>query len=315
MDIDLVYLWVDGNDPVWRARKDEFLGIEKTWDETICRGRYANNNELRYSLRSVEKHLPWIRKIFIITDRQTPAWLNTSHPNVQIVDHREILPEEALPCYNSTVIEYFLYRIPGLSEHFLYGNDDMFFNADLSPSFFFAEDGFPYVRLQRKFFGEWRYRWKEWWGKELSVYRTTILKSARMVAARYGIFYFGTPHHNVDAYRKTDYEAVVETVFKQEITDCILHHKRSPDDIQRAVFLYYALAVGHAHLKYGGRKESCIIDGKKPDYAKQLRRYHPKLFCLNDNQYVTEMDRERIQPFLENLFSMKSLFEKEGIWS
>ncbi|MDR0540681.1 MAG: Stealth CR1 domain-containing protein [Dysgonamonadaceae bacterium] len=309
MDVDLVYLWVNGNDSAWQARKRAYLGVAITEDEANCKGRHINNDELKYSLRSVEEHAPWIRKIFIVTDNQTPDWMDTSHPKIQIIDYRDIVPAEAVPCYNSVVIEYFLYRITGLSEHFLYGNDDMFFNADLPADSFFAEDSFPYVRLFRKPFGQWRYRWKDWLGKNLSIYRFTILKAARLVQSRYGKFYSGIPHHNIDAYRKTDCRAVVENIFKPAIDSCISHHKRSLEDIQRAVFLYYALAVEHGHQKYVRPAEARIIDVNEPDYAKQLRRYHPKLFCLNDNQNVTETDRERIRPFLENLFPVKSAFE------
>ena len=66
MNIDLVYLWVDGNDPKWLEKKNRF--IEKKINTV---GRYQDNQELKYSLRSIEKHLPWIRKIFIVTDDQT----------------------------------------------------------------------------------------------------------------------------------------------------------------------------------------------------------------------------------------------------
>src|SRR3546814_12468985 len=93
-----------------------------------------------YALRSVEKHAPWVRRIFVVTDDQRPEWLNTDHPRIQVIDHKDIMPPEALPCFNSTVIEYFLHRIPGLSDRFLFANDDMFFNADLSPGFFFGQD-------------------------------------------------------------------------------------------------------------------------------------------------------------------------------
>jgi hypothetical protein len=310
MEIDLIYLWVNGNDPAWNARKNNFLGIETTDDDTNCVGRYADNDELKYALRSAERHAPWIRRIFIVTDNQAPAWLDRSHPKIQIIDHRDILPPESLPCYNSTIIEYFLYRIPGLAEHFLYGNDDMFFNAPLSPSFFFAEDGYPYIRLKRKPFGMWHYRWKAWTGKELSPYRTQVLLAGRLMEDHYGKFYSGTPHHNVDAYRKTDCRMVVEQVFQPAIARCIAHHVRSPEDIQRVVFHYYALFIRHGHLKYIGRHESYTIDVDKPDYAKRLLRYHPELFCVNDNQYVTENDRLRIRPFLESLFPTKSGFEQ-----
>jgi hypothetical protein len=310
MNIDLVYLWVDGNDPAWKARKNNFLGTENPADDTNCPGRYADNDELRYSLRSVERHAPWIRRIFIVTDNQTPSWLDRSHPRIQIVDHRDILPTAALPCYNSVVLEYYLYRIPGLAEHFLYGNDDMFLNAPLTPSFFFAADGFPHVRLRRKPFGLWRYRWKEWTRQELSTYRITILRAGRLIESCFGKFYSGVPHHNVDAYRKTDYQTVVETLFKADIDRCTPHHKRSADDVQRALFHYYALAVRHGHLRYVGPNESCIINLDHADYERRLHRYHPELFCLNDNHFATDLDRTRIRPFLERLFPVPSAFEK-----
>ncbi len=116
MEIDLVYMWVDGNDPAWLAKKRAFTGESGAEAEATGKARYVDNDELRYSLRSAEQFAPWIRRIFIVTDGQTPEWLDVSNPRVQIVDHSDILPPEALPCYNSAVIEYFLYRIPGLAE-------------------------------------------------------------------------------------------------------------------------------------------------------------------------------------------------------
>ena len=142
MNIDLVYLWVDGNDPKWLEKKNRF--IEKKINTV---GRYQDNQELKYSLRSIEKHLPWIRKIFIVTDDQTPIFLKPNHPKIEIVHHSEIIPKKFLPNFNSRVIEYFMYKIPDLSEKFLYANDDMFVNADLKPSFFF-ENGIPIMRMK-----------------------------------------------------------------------------------------------------------------------------------------------------------------------
>ena len=106
MNIDLVYLWVDGNDPEWLNKKQLFM------DKKINTvGRYQDNQELKYSLRSGEKHLPWIRKIFIVTDNQIPTFLDTSHPKIEIVYHSEIIPKQILPTYNSVIIEYFIYKI------------------------------------------------------------------------------------------------------------------------------------------------------------------------------------------------------------
>lgn len=107
MDIDLVYLWVNGNDPKWQAKRDACIG-RPSGGQAHCKGRYADSGELKYSLRSAEKYAPWIHRIFIVTDNQIPEWLNTDNPKVQIVDHTEIMPAECLPCFNSAVIEMFL---------------------------------------------------------------------------------------------------------------------------------------------------------------------------------------------------------------
>ena len=180
-EIDLVYMWVDGADQKWQEKKRIFTGKISDASETDNIGRYVSNDELKYSLRSATKHVPWIRKIFIVTDDQVPEWLDIAHPRIQIVDHREIMPAEILPCFNSFVIEYFLHRIPGLSEHFLLANDDMFFNSDLSPGYFFAEDGFPVVRLKRKPLGKWHHKIKLMLGKELSQYRNQVIQSSFLV--------------------------------------------------------------------------------------------------------------------------------------
>ena len=134
MEIDLVYLWVDGNDPAWLAKKNAYLPADKRVDpEAAGECRFVENDELRYSLRSAERYAPWIRRIYILTDDQTPAWLDTSNPRVRVVSHREVMPSEILPVFNSSVIEFFLPRIPGLAEHFLYANDDMFSAAPSIP--------------------------------------------------------------------------------------------------------------------------------------------------------------------------------------
>ncbi|WP_229738537.1 Stealth CR1 domain-containing protein [Parapedobacter pyrenivorans] len=313
-EIDLVYLWVDGNDPKWQAKKRAFTGVVSDDSETNNKGRYVSNDELRYALRSAEKHAPWIRRIFIVTDDQRPDWLDADHPRIQVVDHKEIMPDTALPCFNSTVIEYFLYRIPGLSERFLFANDDMFFNADLRPGFFFSDDGYPIVRLKRKFFGKWHPRltafFKGLVGKKLGQYAQKLADSARAVEKLSGTYYSGVPHHNIDAFLRSDYQHAVEEVFADRVGESQTHHVRTFGDIHRTAFTYYALAIGHGHLRYVGRREASRILVYKHDFMAYMERYRPQLFCLNDNQRVSDEDRKKIRPFLEALFPDKSAFEK-----
>lgn len=309
-DIDLVYLWVDGSDPKWMEKKIQFTSDKADNSEVNSKSRYINNDELRYSLRSVEKYVPWVRKIFIVTDDQHPEWLRLDHPKIQMIDHKEILPEETLPCFNSSVIEYYLYRIPGLAEHFLFANDDMFFQKKLLPGYFFDEEGIPYVRLKKKFLGKRHYRLKRLYRKRLGQYITMVLEGAALIEKQFGQFYSGIPHHNVDAYVKTDYRYAVEHIFEEQVKSSLQSHIRKYGDIHRSAFSYYALAAGKGHLKYVGRKESSRIQVHKHNYRNFLNKYQPNLFCLNDSQRVKDKDREKIRPFLEELFPEKSSFEK-----
>ncbi len=309
--IDLVYLWVDGNDPVWAAKKAQITGgVVDTNPENDAKGRYTNNDELKYALRSAEKHAPWIRKIFIITDNQQPDWLDTNHPKVEIIDHKDILPAAALPCFNSSVIEYFLYKVPGLAEHFLFSNDDMFFNKDVSPDFFFGPEGYPIVRLKKKFLGRWNSSLKNLVGKKLGQYAQMVVDSAQKVAELTGKYYSAVPHHNIDSYRKSDYKEAVEKVFAKEVNASQGHHVRTFGDLHRSAFGYFALGTNKAHLQYVERTDTIRILVYSHDFKARLETYSPTLFCLNDNQKSTDEHRKAIAPFLEEIFPDKSSFEK-----
>jgi hypothetical protein len=310
MEIDLVYLWVDGNDPEWLRRKLATVGDSAEGSETHSKARWANNDELRYSLRSAERYDPCIRRGFIVTDGQTPEWLDTSNPRVQVVDHAEILPPEAMPCFNSRVIEYFMYRIPGLAEHFLYANDDMFFGSAVEEGFFFGEDGYPIVRLKSKPMGKLRFVIKKVLKIGFGNYRRAIFRAAREVERVTGKYYSAIPHHNIDAYRLSDSRRVAEEIFPELITPMITHHIRTEGDLQRVAISFWELAVGRARQKFVDNYESLRIGVHKPDYMGTFRRYSPALFCLNDSQRATDEDRTRIRPFLEELFPEPSAFEK-----
>ena len=149
--IDLVYLWVDGNDINWQKKRAQYQQQTENCDpQAIGTCRFYNNDELKYSLRSVEKNIPWINRIFIVTDEQTPDWLNTNHPKITVIDHKEIIPTEKLPLFNSCAIESRIPFIPGLSEHFIYANDDMFAWKQVDKNFFFTDDGKAICRLDQR---------------------------------------------------------------------------------------------------------------------------------------------------------------------
>ncbi len=139
--VDAVYTWVDGADPRWRARRAELLD-EPYHEQAANEERFLSRDELRYSLRSLHLYAPWIRHVHLVTDRQVPEWLVESHPSLTVVDHRDLFTDPtALPTFNSHAIESRLHHIDGLSEHFLYFNDDFFLGSPLTPQDFFLANG------------------------------------------------------------------------------------------------------------------------------------------------------------------------------
>jgi hypothetical protein len=151
--IDAVFTWVDGTDPAWLSRKRAALEAaagERMPEAAADDLRFVGHDELRHSLRSLEQYAPWVRHVYVVTDRQRPEWLREDSDWVSIVDHRDIAPEgTVLPTFNSQAIEANLHRIEGLSEHFLYFNDDMFLSSPVSPDLFFQANGLSSVYLSR----------------------------------------------------------------------------------------------------------------------------------------------------------------------
>ncbi|XP_017660356.1 PREDICTED: N-acetylglucosamine-1-phosphotransferase subunits alpha/beta isoform X4 [Lepidothrix coronata] len=108
-------------------------------DEDISASRFEDNEELRYSLRSIERHAPWVRHIFIVTNGQIPSWLNLDNPRITIVTHQEIFQNAShLPTFSSPAIESHIHRISGLSQKFIYLNDDVMFGKDVWPDDFYS---------------------------------------------------------------------------------------------------------------------------------------------------------------------------------
>ena len=144
--IDVVYLWVDGNDPVWRAKRQRAAAAlsSDTLDHMALygnvEGRFRDNDELRYSLRALERFFPQHGHLYIVTDGQTPAWLKPSD-GLTLVDHRTLIPAAQLPTFDSGHIESYVHRIPGLSERYFYLNDDVFFGAPVHTADWFSADG------------------------------------------------------------------------------------------------------------------------------------------------------------------------------
>lgn len=320
--VDIVYLWVDGNDKEWIESKRRALeAIDKIAASQPMAGRYDDTDELKYSLRSVEKFAPWVNMIYIVTADQTPSWLNVNHPKIRLVSHGEIIEPRHLPTFNSHTIELSIPHIKGLSERFLYANDDMFIAKPIGPEFFYTRKGLPIVRFLRP-----RFMRKQ--SKKKSLYDIVVGKARDVVKASYGKHYNFNPHHNIDAYLKSDVLACNEE-FAEWVERTQSHRFRTTDDLQRVLWHYWALAKGKARKKivrhYGSTdglvdRIRCLLQRRyKVDSRsfgihgvrteRKFHKYDPTLFCLNDNEFAVSHDRQCMQNFLQRMFPEKSSFE------
>ena len=156
--IDVVIAWVDGSDPKLAAKRRQYLPKSKS--KPVHPGaqptRFASNNEINYCVLSVLKFAPFVRNIFIVTDNQDPHVLEDVKKHfpeklntIRIVDHKEIFRgfEKHLPTFNSISIGNMVWRIEGLSENFVYFNDDVFLIRKVKPSDWVINDR-PVIRAR-----------------------------------------------------------------------------------------------------------------------------------------------------------------------
>jgi hypothetical protein len=146
--VDAVITWVDGADATRAKKLDHYLmtqGLEPRGPAAPT--RFSSCGEIDYCIRSILYFAPWIRTIHVVTDEQTPSFLSTlrgteHEKKIKIVDHRALFQafEHHLPTFNSLTIESMLWRIPELSEQFIYFNDDCFIIQPVDYHDFFIKE-------------------------------------------------------------------------------------------------------------------------------------------------------------------------------
>lgn len=311
LKIDLVYLWVDGNDIEWKKQKNEWaercgLPVDDI-DNAEC--RYIDNEELRYSLRSVAKNAPWINKIFIVTNVQVPQWLNTSHPKIEIITHEQIMPKDALPTFNSEAIEACIANIPGLSEYFLYANDDFFIGKPVQSNFFYDNDGKPkyYMTIQN------------WTPEQIKTmhFRNTVTTAINLMRDKKGRDFSNySISHNIVPHRKSYYQACAKE-FKKEF-DYVTHCQfRTENTVQRIITEFYTMTalditptVVEIHAKRKPTPLAYVDLETINQMLCRLKVNSPTLFCINDNEKTLEQNRSCLKSFLAALFPIKQKWEK-----
>lgn len=312
--LDIVYTWVDGADPELSAKRAAYRGGGEKAPRIHARetgdSRYTSRDELKYSLRSLEMYAPFVRRVHIVTDGQVPSWLNTGAPGIRVVDHKEIFTDPAgLPGFNSHAIGTQLHHIPGLSDRYLYFNDDVFIGRPVGPETFFHGNGIAKLPFSTAQLGLGAPHPDEpapnSAGK--NVRRLMLETHGRFTVSKF----MHTPHPQIRAVMEE-----IEERFSEDVERTARSRFRSVTDIAMGASLHHH----HAYLTgraVPGPYKLRYVDVARADAEERLtellstRRFD--FFCLNDvDTPAAEQERiaARLHAFLEEYFPFPSRFER-----
>ena len=292
--MDIVITFVDGNDPLWQQDYAQTVG------PSALAKRYRDWGLLKYLFRGIEKHLPFIRQVHLVVSResQVPAWIDPQ--NVHIVLHRDIIPQQFLPVFNSNAREMFLHRIPGLDEEFLYFNDDMFPVADSKKEDFFENGKISIGFAPHIFVG--------------SSYKRFCKNSDRLVRETIGkprYLLFRRPQHICTPLLKSACEELYSAAENKILSSVTA--LRQPNNYSQYIYSDYLFYTKRSTGKRISKKHFSLAAYSAQKIAAWLENPNAKFACIND---VTMSDEQfsSSRPLLieafEKRYPEKSRFEK-----
>lgn len=330
--IDFVITWVDGNDPAWRAQK---AGYSKQVVANVDdrEERYRDWDNLQYWFRGVEKFAPWVRKIHFVTWGHLPKWLNLDNPKLHIVNHKDYIPKTFLPTFNSHTIEWNFHRIEGLSEKFVYFNDDLFLTKKVDPEDFFIHgkpvdmlalqpdvanidnEVMPYIYLNNAMVLAKYFDKRENMKKQPGAYfhigypaKYFLYNVLEMAFPRFTGFY--TVHGPAPLMKKT-----YQKLWKMEpelIHEVCSHMFRQKDDISQYVLREYQKLSGNFIPR--NVEKMCgyyEVSNHNEKIEQAIVEQRKKILCLNDSNEQIDFLRAKtdIKKAFCQLFPEKSSFE------
>lgn len=329
--IDIVYTWVNGSDPEWIKAFNQMKNkLHIKMKAKLFNMRFIDGEELRFSLRSIEKYaIHMVRYIFIVVANnvtQVPYWLNLSHPKIRLITHhtifRNLVPKgytskNSIFNFNSVAIENCLTNIPDLSEKFIYFNDDFFIGQRVEISDFFDSEGRPIVLINEHNYSNVEKENKKYTRRGQNdfssmKYAASLTYTMLVFKRKYESLYFQDPKHVAYPTTKTLINECKE-VFKDEITETI---KRSFRNVRDIKMQFITFQYGYYHKKIVAidpptdTARFLVLGTKKHEGSLvQLASIKPKLFAINcDNpKYI-----QKTKALLYCWFSEPSSFEKRN---
>ena len=306
LPIDFIFPYVDNTDENWIYQYKDYCtnhNIKYNLDDV----RYRDYGTLKYLLRGIDKCLPWIRNLYIIVEQesQVPDWLNRD--NVKIIYHKDIIPEKFLPTYNSGTIEMYLKNIPGLSEYFIYGNDDMFPISPMTKSDFFDEDGLPKLMVKK-------YHMEENWHP--NTYQCMVLNSNHIAYDDLGLQKEENTiirwNHTITPMRKSTWERLCDK-YKERIENSCSVFRRPKNTTQELVNSWHFLSNNYSKDYTLKTSYISVKDIENQNILKQKMKDF-QVVCINDGNIEQEiLPFEEVKQIIlntfEELFPEKSKYE------
>lgn len=323
--IDFVITWVDGNDEEWLKEKNKYSSCKEDIDSS--KARYRDWNLIKYWFRSVEKNASWVNKIYFVTCGHIPSWLNTKNEKLVIVNHKDYIPKEYLPTFNSCTIELHLHKIKGLSEKFVYFNDDMLINKKVSKESFFKNNlpldnliltpvhacneasaciHYNCMKIINKYFNHNQIDRK----KLLSIKNGKYLYK-NMTLSIYPFNVGFRFHHVATSYLKSTFEEVwdKEATYLKTVSS---HKFRENNDVSQWMFQFWQLASNKFELRDINKYKYYDLGRDFENVIKEVNKPKHELICLNDNNEIDdfELKKEKLIETLQFKYPSKSSFEK-----
>ena len=299
--MDAVITYVDGLDPLWQE------DYRRTVGDSILKKRFRDWGTLKYLLRGIHTYMPFVRNIYLVVAResQIPEWVDRSRLN--IVLHSDIIPKEYLPTFNSTTIELFLHRIPGLDEEYVYFNDDVFPVAPCREQDFF-EEGRAHIPF--RFCHSSRNLFKQHCANSDALAAEAALHFGPLPANAPAPPTFLRPQHGCSCMLKSRCEELFE--LKKDALFASISPIRESRNINQYVFPDYLFYRGFTHP--AGFSCKHISLAVIPAFA--IHRYivHPRkqFVCINDVQMVEKRFaryRRSVLKAFEEAFPVPSPYE------
>ena len=328
--IDFVVTWVDGSDPLWQEKKSKYDGSVNTSKKSMNSVKaYREWGTFKYWFRGVEKFAPWVNKVYLVTDQQKPSWLDIDSDKLVLVDHTEIIRNDYLPVFSANPIESNIHRIPGLSEHFVFFNDDVYLTAPVEPTDFFSEGGLPKYNTALSPIVPQPYGTAHFQVNDMEIVNSyfskgEILKNGKFLSLKQGwkniiktFLYRNTKficgfweNHLAHPLLKSTMELVweKETAILEKTS---ASRFRNPSDTNVWLFKYWQIASGKYEIADPKLGNLFSLDDAGPDFWKLLNSRKYKIMCINDSLDVKDEEKVMVDfiKAMDQLFSEKSSFE------